>query len=79
MPVMITPMALDPAERAALRAEIEKFRRLPEAERHQLRLGWGALDPDLLIAFQTVKILLLRPFLKKINAAFGTPGAALFF
>ena len=39
--------AMDPAERAALRAEIEKFRRLPEAERHQLRLGWGALDPDL--------------------------------
>ena len=39
--------AMSPAERAALRAEIEKFRRLPEAERHQLRLGWGALDPDL--------------------------------
>jgi hypothetical protein len=39
--------AMGPAERAALRAEIEKFRRLPESDRHQLRLGWGALDPDL--------------------------------
>ncbi len=39
--------AMGPAERAALRAEIEKFRRLPESERHQLRLGWGALEPDL--------------------------------
>lgn len=39
--------AMNPAERAALRAEIEKFRRLPETERRQLRLGWGALDPDL--------------------------------
>lgn len=39
--------AMTPVERAALRAEIEKFRRLPEAERHQLRLGWGALTPDL--------------------------------
>ncbi len=39
--------AMGPAERAALRTEIGKYRRLPEAERHQLRLGWGALDPDL--------------------------------
>lgn len=39
--------AMNPAERATLRAEIEKYRRLPESQRHQLRLGWGALSPDL--------------------------------
>jgi len=39
--------AMKPAERAALRAEIERYRRLPENERHQLRLGWGGLSPQL--------------------------------
>jgi hypothetical protein len=33
--------AMKPAERAALRTEIEKFRQLPEGQRQQLRQGWG--------------------------------------
>jgi len=33
--------AMKPAERIALRAEIEKYRQLPEAQRQQLRQGWG--------------------------------------
>lgn len=33
--------AMKPAERAALRAEVEKYRQLPEAQRQQLRQGWG--------------------------------------
>ena len=33
--------AMKPAERAALRAEIEKYRQLPDAQRQQLRQGWG--------------------------------------
>lgn len=36
--------AMGPAEKAALRREMEKFRRLPEAERRQLRHGWGAVE-----------------------------------
>lgn len=36
--------AMDPGEKAALRREMEKFRRLPEAERRQLRRGWGAVE-----------------------------------
>jgi hypothetical protein len=39
--------AMSPAERAALRLEVEKFRSLPAPQRHQLRLGWGALDERL--------------------------------
>lgn len=39
--------AMGPDERAVLRREIEKFRTLPESQRHQMRLGWGALDTDL--------------------------------
>jgi hypothetical protein len=39
--------ALDPAGRAALRREIEKFRSLPDAQRRQLRLGWGAQETNL--------------------------------
>lgn len=33
--------AMKPAERAALRTEIEKYRQLPAAQREQLRQGWG--------------------------------------
>lgn len=33
--------AMKPEERAALRVEIEKYRQLPEAQRQQLRQGWG--------------------------------------
>lgn len=33
--------AMKPAERAALRAEIDKYRQLPEGQRQQLRQGWG--------------------------------------
>ena len=33
--------ALKPAERAALRTEIEKYRQLPEGKRQELRQGWG--------------------------------------
>jgi hypothetical protein len=39
--------AMSPDERAVLRREIEKFRTLPGSQRHQMRLGWGALDADL--------------------------------
>ena len=33
--------AMKPEERAALRAEIEKYRKLPEQQREQIRRGWG--------------------------------------
>ena len=33
--------AMKPAERAALRTEIEKYRQLPEVQRQQIRQGWG--------------------------------------
>lgn len=33
--------AMKPAERAALRTEIEKYRQLPEGQRQQMRQGWG--------------------------------------
>ena len=33
--------AMKPAERAALRTEIEKYRQLPEGKRQELRQGWG--------------------------------------
>jgi len=33
--------AMKPAERATLRTEIEKYRQLPDAQRQQLRQGWG--------------------------------------
>lgn len=36
--------AMGPQEKAVLRREMEKFRRLPEAERRQLRHGWGAVE-----------------------------------
>ena len=39
--------AMNPAERAALRAEIEKFRQLPDAQRQQLRQGWGWMPRDI--------------------------------
>jgi len=35
--------AMKPTERAALRAEIEKFRLLPEGQRQELRQGWGGM------------------------------------
>ncbi len=38
--------AMKPAERAALRVEIEKYRQLPEAQRQQLRQGWGWMPRD---------------------------------
>jgi hypothetical protein len=33
--------AMKPAERVALRAEIEKYRQLPEQQRQEIRQGWG--------------------------------------
>lgn len=36
--------AMGPGEKAVLRSEMDKFRRLPEAERRQLRRGWGAVE-----------------------------------
>lgn len=39
--------AMKPTERAALRAEIEKFRQLPTAQREQLRQGWGWMPRDI--------------------------------
>ncbi len=36
---------MSPAERAALRTEIEKFRQLPEGQRESLRQGWGGMPP----------------------------------
>ena len=39
--------AMNTSERNALRAEIQKFRNLPESQRHQLRQGWGALEERL--------------------------------
>ena len=35
--------AMKPAERAALRAEMDKYRQLPEGQRQQLRQGWGGM------------------------------------
>lgn len=39
--------AMKPAERAALRTEIEKFRQLPEGQRQHLRQGWGWMPPEI--------------------------------
>jgi len=39
--------SMGPEERATLRREIEKFRGLPEAQRRNLRQGWGAMNRDL--------------------------------
>lgn len=39
--------AMSPEEKAALRREMDKFRRLPDEQRRQLRRGWGALEADL--------------------------------
>jgi len=38
---------MNTGERDALRAEIQKFRNLPESQRHQLRQGWGGLEARL--------------------------------
>jgi len=38
--------SMKPAERAALRTEIEKFRQLPEGQRQHLRQGWGWMPPE---------------------------------
>jgi hypothetical protein len=39
--------AMKPAERAALRQEIAKYRQLPEPQRQQLRQGWGWMPPEI--------------------------------
>jgi hypothetical protein len=39
--VLVRLRAMKPAERIALRTEIEKYRQLPDAQRQQLRQGWG--------------------------------------
>lgn len=36
--------AMGPEEKAALRREMDKFRRLPDDQRRQLRHGWGAVE-----------------------------------
>jgi hypothetical protein len=38
---------MKPAERAALRAEVDKFRQLPENQRQQLRQGWGWMPANI--------------------------------
>lgn len=38
--------AMKPAERAALRTEIVKFRQLPEPQRQMMRQGWGWRSRD---------------------------------
>jgi hypothetical protein len=38
--------AMKPDERAALRRELENYRNLPDGQRHQLRLGWGAMETE---------------------------------
>lgn len=38
--------AMKPAERAALRAEIDKYRKLPEQQREQMRRGWGGMPRE---------------------------------
>ncbi|WP_414663559.1 DUF3106 domain-containing protein [Horticoccus sp. 23ND18S-11] len=38
--------AMKPAERAALRAEMDKYRQLPEGQRQQLRQGWGGMPRE---------------------------------
>jgi hypothetical protein len=39
--------AMKPAERAALRTEIDKYRQLPEGQRQQLRQGWGWMPREI--------------------------------
>ena len=39
--------AMGPEERAELRKAMNKFRSLPDAQRRQLRQGWGALEAGL--------------------------------
>jgi len=39
--------ALTPSQRAALKREIAAFRQLPEAERQQIRQGWGGMPPEI--------------------------------
>ncbi|MBI2496426.1 MAG: DUF3106 domain-containing protein [Opitutae bacterium] len=39
--------AMSPAEKTALRREMDKFRSLPENQRRQLRQGWGAIESGL--------------------------------
>lgn len=39
--------AMSSAERAALRTEIEKYRQLPEAQRQQVRQGWGWMPREI--------------------------------
>lgn len=39
--------AMTPEQRAALRAEIGKYRRLPEPQREQLRMGWGWMPREI--------------------------------
>ncbi len=36
--------AMGPEEKAALRREMDRFRRLPDDQRRQLRRGWGAVE-----------------------------------
>jgi hypothetical protein len=44
--------AMGADERAALRREMEKYCSLPDGQRRQLRLGWGALEDGLQDAWQ---------------------------
>jgi len=39
--------AMKPAERAALRVEIEKYRQLPEGQRQEIRQGWGGMPREI--------------------------------
>jgi hypothetical protein len=39
--------AMKPEERTALRAEIARYRQLPEPQRQQLRQGWGWMPPEI--------------------------------
>lgn len=39
--------ALTPAERATLHQEVADYRRLPELQREQMRMGWGRMHPGM--------------------------------
>ncbi|MDO8542117.1 MAG: DUF3106 domain-containing protein [Opitutaceae bacterium] len=39
--------AMTPAQRAAMRDQIAAFRRLPEPQREQIRMGWGWMPPEI--------------------------------
>jgi hypothetical protein len=60
--------AMKPAERAALRAEVDKFRQLPENQRQQLRQGWGWMGRDIQDAWREMMQGATPEFRAKVQA-----------